>query len=401
MTRRGLAILLLVPALAILAVIALRRERAGPAAVTADVVGFLSAPGDARFARATGPRPIAFPADEGAHEAYQTEWWYYTGNLAGADGRRFGFQLTFFRRALAPAEDIRERESDWATGQLYLAHFALTDAAAGRFHSFERLARGAAGLAGAAADPYRVWLEDWEVASPRMAGPEARGGWDRPQRLRAADGPVAIDLRLEPAKPPVLHGRRGYSPKGSEPGNASYYYSYSRLQATGSITTADGRHAVEGLAWMDHEWSTSALSEEQVGWDWFSLQLEDGRELMAFQLREADGGVSPISSGSLIEPDGGSTSLEAQDFDIAVTDRWTSPRTGADYPAGWRLTVPAADLELDIEPLLADQELDISLRYWEGAVRVSGRSAGRPVAGRGYVELTGYASPGAGLPGLD
>jgi predicted secreted hydrolase len=365
------------------------------------VVGFLSAPGDERYARVTEPREIDFPADEGAHDAYQTEWWYYTGNLAGTDGRRFGFQLTFFRRAVAPAELVQPRDSDWATGQIYLAHFTVTDVEAGSFHSAERLARGAAGLAGAEADPYRVWVEAWEARSPRMAGPDARGGWDRPQRLRAADGPVALDLRLRPIKAPALHGQRGFSPKGSEPGNASYYYSYTRLEAEGSLTTAEGDFAVEGLAWMDHEWSTSALSESQVGWDWFSLQLDDGRELMAFQVREAGDGVSPESSGSLVEPDGSLVPLGREDFELLVRDRWTSPRTLADYPAGWTLRLPEADLELEIEPQLKDQELDVSLQYWEGSVRVRGSSRGEPIAGYGYVELTGYAGLEGALPGLD
>ncbi len=395
----------------------------------ADVVDYLSARGgDAGFARASGPGPIRFPADEGPHPEYQTEWWYYTGNLAAADGgRRFGFQLTFFRRALAPDAGGTARPSRWAASQAYLAHFTVTDVAAGRFHSAERLARGGAGLAGAAADPFEVWVESWSAGLARGPGPAVavpastarrpdagmpapsarRGvadsdGFSGPVRLAAADGPVAIDLELRPAKPPALHGDAGYSRKGPEPGNASYYYSYTRLGATGTVTTADGAFAVRGLAWMDHEWSTSALAPSQVGWDWFSLQLEDGRELMAFQLRERGGGIAPESSGSLVDRDGAVTPLGREDFAIVPTGRWTSPRSGGEYPSGWRLTVPAAGLDLAVAPLVRDQELDVGFKYWEGAVRVSGTRDGAPVAGHGYVELTGYAAGTAGgLPGTD
>ena len=400
MRHRRWPILLLVLALLGLLGLGVWRARPAPTALTADVVGYLSAPGDARYARVTEPREIRFPADAGAHDAFQTEWWYYTGNLADAEGRRFGFQLTFFRRALGPAEALQARDSDWAASQIYLAHFTVTDVAVKRFHAAQRLARGAAGLAGADAAPYRVWVEDWEAVQPTTAEPGTRGAWDLPLRLRAEDGPVAIDLRLQPAKPPALHGDRGFSPKGPEPGNASYYYSFSRLEAEGQLRTADGDFAVEGLAWMDHEWSTSALAEDQVGWDWFSLQLDDGRELMAFQVRQADGGVSPESSGSLIAADGRVQALKREDFILEPSGSWRSPR-GGEYPAGWRLRLPAAGLDLVIEPQLADQELDLDLRYWEGSVRVTGRSAEGPVGGYGYVELTGYNGARQALPGLD
>lgn len=391
--RRGI----LVAALAALAVVAaiawLLRRPAAPAEYSANVVSFLAeSPDQAGFARAMAPRPIAFPGDAGPHPAYQTEWWYYTGNLADAAGARYGFQLTFFRRALAPAAP--KRPSAWGTNQVYLAHFAVTDVAGGAFHSAERLARGAAGLAGAQANPFRVWVEDWSA--------EGAGAVEGRLRLRATDGPVAIDLVLDPAKPAALHGDAGLSQKGPEPGNASFYYSYSRLDARGGITTATGAHAVTGRAWMDHEWSTSALAADQVGWDWFSLQLDDGRELMLFQIRAADGGVAAESSGSLIDAEGTVTRLDRSAFTLAVTERWTSPRTGGDYPAGWRLRVPTAALDLTVTPLAADQELSTGLRYWEGAVQVAGTAGGRPVGGHGYVELTGYAGgAGAGIPGLD
>lgn len=380
------------------------------------------------FARAEGPRKIVFPADRGPHNDYQTEWWYYTGNLTAETGEHFGFQLTFFRRALIPPDQRSARASAWGTDQVYMAHFALTDVSGGRHYSFERLARGAAGVAGAQADPYRVWLEDWEVAEVApMSGIEAVRqppsglaglsgltgqpaeasspvgssgdlAWrPQPARLRAAaldpsfNLNLSLDLILSDLKPPVLQGDRGYSRKGPEPGNASYYVSRTRIATTGTVTVGGKVYAVSGLSWMDQEWSTSALGADQVGWDWFSIQLDDDTELMAFQLRRADGSVDAFSSGTLIAADGSTRTLGPDDFTITSTATWRSPRTGGVYPAGWVVTVPAADLRLEITPWLADQEMQVSYTYWEGAVRVTGTSAGRLVTGNGYVELTGYA----------
>jgi predicted secreted hydrolase len=338
------------------------------------VAGALRMENDQGYARAIEPRELRFPEDHGPHPDFRTEWWYYTGNLSTRDGRRFGFQLTFFRSALAPS--MPERSSIWATRQVYLAHFTVSDVEGGRFPSFERWSRGALGLAGAQGEPFRVWLEDWS----------AEGS---PMRLRAAEDGVAIDLVLQQGKPPVLQGDRGLSRKSAEPGNASYYYSLTRMLASGTIRLGDERFEVTGLAWMDREWSTSSLGKDQVGWDWFALQLGDGRDLMLYQLRRRDGSPDPTSSGTLV--DGESRHLTLGDFELVVLDHWESPRSGARYPAGWRLRIPSADLDLRIEPLLADQELDVSFRYWEGAVRIEGTSRGRPVQGRGYVELTGYS----------
>ncbi len=348
---------------------------------------YLSGSAAQGFTRVTGPLALDFPRDDGPHPAFQTEWWYYTGNLtAPADGRRFGFQLTFFRRALRPLSALPTADdSAWRADQVYLAHFAVTDVAANRFVSAERLQRDALGLSGARADPFRVWTDDWSAEREGTAT-------TRPVTLlRARDGDTGLDLRLEPLKDRVLHGEQGFSPKGPEPGNASMYVSFTRLGAVGKIQSAGRELPVTGLAWMDHEWSTSALGADQLGWDWFSLQLDDGRDVMLFQLRQADGAVAAGSSGSLIAADGGLRRLKAGDFGLTVTDRWTSPRSGARYPAGWRLTIPAEGLDLTLEPQLADQELAVGLRYWEGSVRVTGRGADGPVAGYGYAELTGYA----------
>ncbi len=335
------------------------------------------------FARAEGPRDLVFPADHGPHDDFQTEWWYYTGNLTGETGEHFGFQLTFFRRALLPPAERSARESDWGTEQVYMAHFALTDVAGRTHHSFEKLARGSAGIAGAQAEPYRVWLEDWSVE-----GATGSGG---PVALTAAAEDVALQLTLLNRKPPALQGDRGYSRKGPEPGNASYYYSLTRIAAEGSVTVRGQTFAVTGLAWMDHEFSTSALGPEQVGWDWFSIQLDDQTELMVFQLRRADGSVDAFSSGTLIDVDGSTRTLGPQDFSITPAGEWRSPRSGGVYPAAWTVAVPSAGLRLEVTPLLADQEMDISYRYWEGAVRVEGVRGEQSVSGYGYVELTGYA----------
>lgn len=333
------------------------------------------------FARAVEPREFVFPADHGPHPEFRTEWWYYTGNLSTREGRRFGFQLTFFRSAFAPlAPEAPERPSAWATRQAWLAHFTVTDVESGRFRSFERWSRGSLDLAGAEGEPFRVWLEDWSAES---AG-------DRAMRIRAAADGTAIDLVLQPGKPPVLQGERGLSQKSSEAGNASYYYSLTRMPASGTVRTGDGTFEVYGLAWMDREWSTSSLGENQIGWDWFALHLDDGQDLMLYQLRDRDGTPDATSSGTLVGPRGESRHLKLSDFRLEVLDRWESPRSGAVYPAGWRIRVPSADLDLAVEPLVPDQELDVSIRYWEGAVRVDGTSRGRPVRGRGYVELTGY-----------
>jgi predicted secreted hydrolase len=333
------------------------------------------------FTRAEAPRQLSFPQDHGPHADYQTEWWYYTGNLATADDRRFGYQLTFFRRALAPPEKRQERASSWGADQVYMAHFTLTNVAGGRFQAYERLSRGAAGLAGAQFGPFRVWLEDWRVEE---IGPDR-------YRLYAAQDGISLELNLMDAKGPILQGDRGYSRKGPEPGNASYYYSLTRLQTDGNLQIGQDLFSVSGSSWMDHEYSTSALSAGQVGWDWFSIQLDDRSELMAFQIRREDGTVDPFSSGMYIAADGSTTPLTKEDMDIVVEGTWRSPHTGAEYPSRWKINIPSLNLTLTINPHLADQELNVSYSYWEGAVQVSGQRLGKAVSGNGYVELTGYA----------
>jgi predicted secreted hydrolase len=333
------------------------------------------------FAHATTVRPFHLPADHGPHFEHQTEWWYYTGNLTDPGGRHFGYQLTFFRRGLSPGPP--PAGPGLATNQIYFAHLAITDSAAGAHAFAERWSRGGGGLAGATGEPFTVWLEGWRVESRNPEGSS--------RHLAASDGALALDLDLAAAKPLVAHGDGGLSPKSDEPGNASYYVGYTRLRTSGRITTASGTFEVAGASWFDHEWSTSALGKGAVGWDWFSLQTSDERELMFFRIRREDGSFEPVSGGTLVEPDGRTRRLALADVRIEVKDHWTSPETGAKYPVRWRLDVPSAGLELRIVPWVPGQEMRTSFTYWEGAVRVEGTRAGKAVVGNGYVEMTGYA----------
>ena len=342
------------------------------------------------YLRAREPKDLEFPVDHGPHLDYQTEWWYYTGNLIADGGQRFGYQLTFFRRALVPPPLRAERESQWAADQIYMAHFALTDVAGRDYQAFERFSRGAVGLAGAQATPYRVWLEDWQVEEVEPGVTRMRAQVGSPDAAES-QGTLALDLLLTDRKGPVLQGDRGFSPKGPQPGNASYYYSLTRLETSGTVQVGGASYQVSGLSWMDHEWSTSGLAADQIGWDWFSIQLDDGSELMVFQLRKEDGSIDLYSSGTFVAPDGSTRHLGREDFEIRVEDSWRSPNSGATYPAGWTVFVPSLELTLAIDPYLSDQELIVSYAYWEGAVRVEGERAGQSVSGNGYVELTGYA----------
>ncbi len=346
--------------------------------------------GLAGFARADRPRVFRFPDDHGPHPAYRTEWWYYTGNLKSAAGRHFGFQLTFFRTALKAPTDRVGRTSAWGTQDVYMAHFALSDVAAQRFHAFQRLSRAALGLAGASAAPFRVWLEDWSVTGETAA--------ERPvsMQLSAEEKDVALDLRLRSEKPIVLHGRNGLSQKGAAAGQASYYYSLTRLRSDGVIRLGTEEFQVQGLSWMDREWSTSVLSEALQGWDWFAIQLTDGQELIVYQIRQQSGDIHPLSSGTLVTADGTPQALTSADFQIEVLRTWRSPADGTVYPAKWRLRIPGEAIELTITPYMADQEMHTLIRYWEGAVRAQGTAQGRSLAGDGYVELTGYGEKKAG-----
>ncbi len=383
--HRGITVAALCAAVLIASGGLLRRALAPdpPSPAPAVVVSGLLGEGDTGgFERATAPRPFRFPADHGPHPGFRHEWWYFTGNLRAPDGRRFGYQLTFFRFALSPPGAGPARESRWAATQAYMAHFTLTDVAGNRFRFFERTGRDALGLAGASADPFRVWIDDWS----------AEGGSASllPVRLRAEEKGVSIDLRLDSGRPIVPQGDRGLSRKGAEPGNASHYYSMTRLSTRGTVQVDGEPSPVEGSSWLDREWGTSALGKGMAGWDWFALQLSDGRDLMFYRLRRTDGGADPYSAGTLVLPDGSRKTLSLQNVRIDTLGSWKSPGSGARYPSRWRIMLPSEELDLEVAPRVADQELRTSVRYWEGAVSVTGTGRGKPVEGSGYVELTGY-----------
>ncbi|MFI4908287.1 MAG: lipocalin-like domain-containing protein [Steroidobacterales bacterium] len=361
------------------------------------------------YAQALLPEPLEFPRDQGAHPDYRQEWWYLTGNLDSVSGERFGFELTLFRFALAPGAltpgpppvRVRSRpgteSSAWRARQIYLGHFAITDLAKNRFRFTVKRARGALGLAGAQADPFRVWVGNWQFREDAASGASAadHAEW----RLQAAGHGYGLSLTAQPLMPPVLNGDRGLSRKSGEPGNATYYYSVPRVSVQGTIVR-DGRPLqVHGLAWLDREWGSGSLGPQEIGWDWFGLQLRDGSCLMFYSLRDRAGTEDRYSAGTWVDSSGRVRPLSRGDVSIQVLAHWTGA-DGARYPSKWRLTMPATGLDLTIRPVIADQELVTSPRYWEGAVDVSGTRAGRPLAGRGYVELVGYDGTSAGSAGI-
>jgi len=334
----------------------------------------------AGYAQAIEPYNWQFPADFGPHPAFQTEWWYYTGNIETEAGRRFGYQLTIFRRAIRP--EAIDTASEWRTNQIYMGHFTVSDIGAKQYFHEQRFSRGSAGLAGATIQPrYRVWVEDWQI--------QALNDEASLVAIQASSDNFAIDLTLAQVKPVALQGDGGLSPKSDEVGNASYYYSLPRLATRGTITVDGEAHIVAGFTWKDHEFSTSALGNGAQGWDWFGLIFDNNTELMLGQIRMVDGGVEPAFGGLIVYPDGATEYLPSDQFTITATDTWTSPHTGAVYPAGWDFVVETVrgTLRFSVTPLMSDQELVASdPSYWEGAVQVSG-----DVPGYGYAELTGYA----------
>ena len=352
---------------------------------SASIAGAAS-PASAPFQPATAGYQYTFPRDHGSHPPYRTEWWYYTGHLRSKNGRAFGFELTFFRRGVPP-DNITTLPSKWSVKDLYLAHFAVTDITGKRFHFSEKFSREGLGKAGADESRLCVWIDDWRA--------EALTDQTGSHTLVAHDQTHALALTLQPAKPLVTHGAAGISRKGKDVGQASHYYSFTRLATSGKLTIDGESFDVTGLSWMDHEFGSAELGTDQVGWDWFSIQLEDDTELMLYRMRRKDGSSDLASSGTVVSPDGRSRHLEVTDFQIESTGSWTSPESKATYPSRWKLTFPSLDLVLDVTPLLADQELRTSrstkVSYWEGAVAVTGTKQGKPVKGQGYVELTGYA----------
>ena len=333
------------------------------------------------FAPVTGPCDFEFPRDHGPHPGHKTEWWYYTGSLTGPSGERYGFQFTIFRSRIKPGEP--ENASGWRTNQILLGHAALTDVSRRRHHQHEAVSRAALDLAGWTRNgpDLRVFLRDWTLS----INPDGH-------HLSARGPDFSYDLTLIPRKSPIAHGERGYSRKGVKPESASCYYSIPRMEVSGTIQLEGRAIPVTGLAWMDQEYSSAPLEPGISGWDWFSLRLSDGSDLMVFFLRAEKGGFAPATGGTLIAPDGTLKRIGASQLTLSSTGSWTSPRSKARYPAGWKITAPG--VALAIQPEIPDQEMNTPLstgvNYWEGLVRAAGTAGGKPVTAEGYVEMTGY-----------
>lgn len=323
-----------------------------------------------------------FPRDHHAHPEFKTEWWYFTGNLADADGRRFGYELTFFRQGIRPPAERDPNASRFIVGDLKFAHFAVTDVSGQRFHFEQKTSRGAFGEAGFDGGTRPAWIENWTLTT----------NGDDAFDLAASGDPGTIRLHLRATKPPVAHGEEGVSVKAAGGGSASHYYSLPRLETTGEISLNGIARPVRGESWFDHEWSSSQLGEGEVGWDWICLQWEDGTELMLYRMRLENGQVDPSSSGTWIAADGTVTHLRSSDFQMTPAAFWKSKANGSPYPVGWRIILPGEQAEFTVRPAAGNQELTLGpITYWEGAVDAIGTRQGKAIKGRGYLELTGYA----------
>jgi predicted secreted hydrolase len=340
--------------------------------------------------QAVGPWQWSFPRDHGAHPQYRTEWWYFTGNLKDKNGKPYGYQLTFFRQGVSFAAS--KPENPWSIRDVYLAHFAIVDGTSGKFWHHDQASRSGPGLASAKIGAMDVWTLAW---SAKMTGNIIH--------LKASKGEMALDLELSPRKPKIFHGNKGLSAKGPNPGQASYYYSFTDLASKGTIRTALSKQpiTVTGTSWFDQEFGSNVLSPYQVGWDWFGIHFSDGRDLMLFQLRKKDGTIESSSSGTIIEKDGASRFLSKNDFSLDVLAQWKSPNSGGAYPAKWQIRIPSAGIEATLAPIVANQELvteaSTGITYWEGAVKGTGTSRGNTVTVEGYAELTGYAGSLGGV----
>ena len=355
----------------------------------------LAAPAPAQWALARPGWRYEFPRDHLPHRDFKTEWWYFTGNVQTAEGRRFGYQLTFFRQGLRAPGDRAAVQSRLVVDDLKFAHFAVTDVDGGKFHFGQKLSRGAFGEAGfEKVEPSEgrtrlAWIEDWQLIRPQ----EPRF------QLEARYGPVSIRFDVaDGQKPWAIHGTGGISQKADGDGRASHYYSGTRLPTSGTLTLEGREFKVSGESWFDHEWASNQLAPGQSGWDWFSLQFADGSELMLYQLRLKTGGTDPNSSASFIAPDGTVTHLRRDGYTLRPLTTWRSPATGGTYPLAWEIIVPSLQFTARISTPVQNQELTLApIAYWEGLVDATGTRAGRAVQGHGYMELTGYAGALVGL----
>jgi predicted secreted hydrolase len=323
-----------------------------------------------------------FPRDHHAHREFKTEWWYFTGNLFDEAGRRFGYELTFFREGIRPVAARDPAASRFIVDDLKFAHFAITDVAGKQFRFEQKVNRGAFGEAGFDDGQRLAWIENWTL---ELAG-------ENQFELQAATSFGALRLHLRPAKAPAIHGENGVSTKTADGTVASHYYSLTRLETSGELTFEGTKYEAHGASWFDHEWSTSQLGRGHVGWDWVCLQWEDGAELMLYRMRLANGEADPASSGTWIAPDGTTKHLRASDFQMMPLEFWDSKKSGGRYPVAWKVTIPGEKIEFTLKRALDNQELRIDpITYWEGAIDANGMRDGQAVTGRGYLELTGYA----------
>jgi predicted secreted hydrolase len=348
----------------------------------------------ATWQRAIGPWAWSFPRDHGAHPNFKSEWWYFTGNLKeDGTGRPFGYQLTIFRQGVQI--DPAQKNSKWAMRDFYFGHLTISDIAKNEFHVAEKVSRGALGEAHAATDGMDVAIGNWTITTLDTISKWNAESIKEHYALRAKADDMAIDLLASPLKPLVLEGVNGLSQKSSGAGNASYYYSFPRLETSGHLTLAGKTYDVSGLSWFDHEFSTSSLSKNEIGWDWFCIQLGSNEEIMLYALRDKSGAIDPASEGTWVKADGTSERLLPGSFTITKTGTWKSPHSGATYPAGWHIIIPSHQADLTVAPAMADQELNLTkmgkLSYWEGACTIAGRVGNADVKGVGYTELTGYA----------
>lgn len=347
--------------------------------------GLLWAEAARKFLPALPGYDYEFPRDHGSHPQYQTEWWYYTGHLRTASGKEYGFELTFFR--VGVAGDGSPSSNPWELRDVGLAHFAITDVGRKRFRFHQRLNRLSPYTADARIGSLHVFNEGWSVTTTS----------DGRIRLRAAAEGDTIDLVVRSEKPPSVHGTNGVSVKAEGIGYASHYYSLTRLTGSGTVGAQGLTESCTVLAWMDHEFGSSTLRENQSGWDWFSAQLDNGTELMIYVIRKRDGSPDKTSSGSIVLQDGTVIHLEPSQFTITSRRRWRSPRSGATYPVGWIVEVRPLNVRVELTERLKEQELittsSTGINYWEGAVSVMGSFGDTPVRGVGYVEMTGYDRP--------
>ncbi|MEY5008966.1 MAG: hypothetical protein RLZZ253_105 [Verrucomicrobiota bacterium] len=329
-----------------------------------------------------------FPADHGPHRAFKTEWWYFTGNLSDDDGHRYGYQFTLFRQGVRPPGGAPAGKSRFLVDAFYFGHFAVSEFSGGRFHFSQKLSRGAFGEAGDGDGSRLVWLEDWSVEQLE----------NNRFRIRASMEAGGLVFDLESGRGWVVLGGGGISPKSDRPGHASHYYSGTRMKTAGELSVGGKVRRVSGESWFDHEWASNQLAPGQVGWNWMSIQLSDGSDLMLYQMRLRDGGVDSGSNGTWIRPDGSSVFLKSSEYQMRPLRYWKSPQTGACYPVEWEVEVPSMGVRIRVSTPMEKQELVMQpVVYWEGAVEASGSAMGAPVSGRGYLEMTGYAGALVGL----